>query len=171
MKRNKLLLVLSSVALGLGLFAPCMRVNPRFGDYTVIVSLLNPSITSSNKYSIASGIWSLFSDGNFFIGSVIFIFSILFPLWKLGVLWVANERASKGEAFHGAFKLIEKLGKFSMIDIFVIALLVVAIKGLPGGSSIDILWGVVAFTFSVLLSMKVPGFIRSINPDKNNAEG
>ena len=156
------LLITSSVFLGLGLFAPCMRVNPRFGEYTVIVSLFNPSLTTSTDYSIASGVWSLFSEGSFFIGAVILVFSILFPLWKLGVLWVANERAHVGEPFKGSFKLIEKLGKFSMMDIFVIALLVVAIKGLPGGSSIEIRWGVIAFTISVLISMKVPYLIRSV---------
>lgn len=44
-------------------------------------------------------------------------------------------------------------GKFSMLDVMVIAVLVVAIKALPGGTKIALGWGLFAFAGSVLLSM------------------
>jgi uncharacterized paraquat-inducible protein A len=42
-----------------------------------------------------------------------------------------------------------------MLDVFVLAVLVVAIKGLPGGSRVAIEWGAAAFCASVLLSIYI----------------
>jgi paraquat-inducible protein A len=50
-------------------------------------------------------------------------------------------------------KIMEKLGKWSMLDVFVIASLVVCFKGFPGGTHIQVQWGIYLFALSVLLSM------------------
>jgi len=48
-----------------------------------------------------------------------------------------------------------------MLDVLVIALLVIAIKGLPGGSTVTLGSGFYCFTFSVLLALVLPGIVRS----------
>jgi uncharacterized paraquat-inducible protein A len=53
------------------------------------------------------------------------------------------------------FRLAHHTGKFSMLDVMVLALLVIAIKGLPGKSSLRIEWGVWAFAASVVLSLLI----------------
>ena len=40
-----------------------------------------------------------------------------------------------------------------MLDVFVVGLLVLAIKGMPGGSKVTLGWGVAAFAGSVVLSL------------------
>ena len=40
-----------------------------------------------------------------------------------------------------------------MLDVFVIAALVVCFKGFPGGSHIQVDWGIYVFAASVVLSM------------------
>ena len=60
-----------------------------------------------------------------------------------------------GTANRKLLKLVGILGKVSMLDVFVVALLVLAIKGLPGGTKVLIGWGVWAFCASILMSMFV----------------
>ena len=50
-------------------------------------------------------------------------------------------------------KFAHHAGKFSMLDVFVVGLIVLAIKGLPGGSRVTLGWGVAAFAASVVLSI------------------
>ena len=47
-----------------------------------------------------------------------------------------------------------------MLDVFVLAVLVVAVKGLPGGSRVLIEWGAAAFCASVLLSIYISLHLR-----------
>ena len=53
------------------------------------------------------------------------------------------------------------LGKFSMVDVFVIALLVVTIKGLPGGTRVSLGWGFWCFATAVLLSLAIPVWLKA----------
>jgi hypothetical protein len=58
-----------------------------------------------------------------------------------------------------------------MLDILVIAILVLAIKGLPGGTSIRLSWGVFAFTAAVVFSMKLPQWIKDASAAQNSSSG
>jgi paraquat-inducible protein A len=40
-----------------------------------------------------------------------------------------------------------------MLDVFVVGLIVLAVKGLPGGAKISLGWGVFAFAASVIVSI------------------
>lgn len=58
-----------------------------------------------------------------------------------------------GYAPPSAFRTVERLGKLSMVEVYVIAPLVIAVKGPPDGSSIKIHWAVGAFAISALLGI------------------
>jgi uncharacterized paraquat-inducible protein A len=58
--------------------------------------------------------------------------------------------------------LAHHAGKFSMLDVFVVGLIVLAIKGLPGGSRVTLGWGVAAFAASVILSMVAAIIIQRV---------
>jgi uncharacterized paraquat-inducible protein A len=52
-----------------------------------------------------------------------------------------------------------------MVDVFVVALLVVTSKSYPGGTTVEIEWGIFAFAGAALLSMLVgAGVTRRFNP-------
>jgi len=145
--------IINGALLGIGLAAPCMTVRPNFGNFSGIVGILQPSFTNTTTVSVLSGIGSLAGEGKYFIAFVIFLFSIAFPITKLTVVWmIASDLSPRGSALAAR---LERLGKYSMIDVFVMALLVLAIKGLPGGSSIELEWGLICFGAAALLTMEL----------------
>lgn len=137
--------------------APTMQTEPRLdlyeGDYTEVMNLLFPEEFKTSSFSIIDGINHMWASGSKAIASLIFIFSIIFPVVKLLILWLASTKLSEEKCPGKSLKIVEKLGKFSMIDVFVIAVLIVTIKGLPGGSQIHAEWGLYVFAVSVFLSI------------------
>jgi paraquat-inducible protein A len=108
-------------------------------------------VGEAKTYSIVSGVLALLRGGNIGIGLVLLFFSVLFPVAKLVALRVCIADARLGRSH----ALAARFGKYSMVDVFVIALLVVASKSYPGGTTVDIEWGVFAFGAAALLSMLV----------------
>ena len=149
----KVLLAVCSLLLGVGLFAPCMTIHPAFGKLTPLIRFIDPDLTTPTSFSIVEGIRSMFSEGNFFVGLIVLVFSVLFPLWKLGVDWQALTRLEVGQPLSASLRHVNALGKWSMLDVLVLAVLVVAVKGLPGGTRVTIEWGALAFCASVLLGI------------------
>lgn len=167
------LLLISAASLGLGLCLPVMEVIPRLGAFHDYISFFMKELQVHQSFSILEGVQALLREGHYFVAFLIAVFSILFPLWKLGVLWsgfaALVQKESPGKAFH----IAEKLGKYSMVDVFVIALLVVAIKGLPGGSRVILQPGLFLFAFSVVLAMIASWLIEKgwlQNRDSNSQE-
>ncbi len=156
MRRAQYLILLASLLLGLGLFTPCLTVVPAAGEWTGLLKIFKPDFSAPQPISIVGGIRQLFHHGHFFIGLIVLVFSILFPLAKLGVLWAATWNVTHHQHSASLLKLVEKLGKYSMLDILVIALVIVAIKGLPGGTKVTAGIGLYCFALSVLISLILP---------------
>lgn len=146
-----------------GLFAPCLRVVPQFGELTSIIRILRPSFDSPQSVSIGSGIYCLFAGGEYAIGLVVLAFTVVFPLWKFGVLWESALCPREASTTFPALHLIEKFGKFSMLDVYVLALLVISIKGLPGGSVVHLRWGLLPFVMAILLTLPMPRWLTQIS--------
>ncbi|GAA4452549.1 paraquat-inducible protein A [Novipirellula rosea] len=106
-----------------------------------------------NEQSILSGILDLFHHGNYFVGGVVLLFSILFPLTKI-VLLVELSWLEVLQRQHKAFtlRLMEHVGKWSMMDVMLLAFLVMMVKL---GNLVHFQFGpaVVAFTLCVAMSM------------------
>lgn len=147
------LCVANSCLLGVGIAAPCMTILPSFGNFTGIVKMMQPSFTEPTTFSVLGGLSSLVADGKYGISIVLFLFSILFPVVKLTVIWMALVNLISHEG--RVPKLLERLGKYSMIDVFVMALLILAIKGLPGGSQISLRWGLIVFGASAIVTIEL----------------
>jgi paraquat-inducible protein A len=154
------LILADSALLGIGLCASCMTIFPGYGGFDALVKILAPHHSEPRSFSIVSGLLHLFQEGQWFIGGIIAGFSLLFPIWKLCVLWQSMTRLRLGSPLGKELHWVELLGKFSMLDIFVLALLVLAIKGLPGGTQVRIDWGMYCFFVSIILSMLVPKLLR-----------
>lgn len=147
----RLFTLVSAVLLGLGLVAPAMTLTTDFGRWDGWVRLLDPDTSAEREqsYSLLGGITTLVRGGDVAIGLVLLAFTVAFPTLKLALLAFANERTGPTLAA----SIARHAGKWSLLDVLVIAMLVLAIKGLPGGSELALRWGVWMFASSVVLSL------------------
>ncbi len=151
----RLLVLPAAVLLGLGLVAPCMTITTSFGRYDGWLRLIAPEIIAEENvtYSLIGGILKLIETGDVAIGLVLIAFSACFPTLKLAVMAYANEVIRRGGTGGLALKLAHHAGKFSMLDVTVLALFILVVKGLPGRSELHLEWGIWAFAASVLMSL------------------
>lgn len=150
--------------LGLGLFAPCMTVTPRMGALDDLARWLG-LVNEPRTYSVATGILQLLRGGNAAVGVVLLLFSGLFPVAKLVVLRVALRDDPTGRAH----ELAARFGRFSMADVFVLALIVVVSKSFPGGTTVGVRWGAYAFAGAALLSLVLAARISA--PSRRDGAG
>ena len=82
---------------------------------------------------------------------LIFLFSIIFPLFKLTVIiYVWN--GSLNDRLSRIMQWVHRFGKWSLLDVFVVAILVVTIK-LDQLANMQIQYGLYLFLGSVIASM------------------
>jgi paraquat-inducible protein A len=146
-------LVVSAVLLGAGLAGPCMTIEPAFGAFDGWVRLLKPDLARPTSYSVVGGILALMRNGSTVVGLTLLGFSVVFPTAKLALMASSAAGLAGARAPGALTKFAHHAGKFSMLDVFVVGLIVLAIKGLPGGSKVTLGWGVAAFAGSVVLSL------------------
>jgi len=112
------ILLVSVLCLIVGLIAPMMQMTA----YKELPVLGNVIFKYEAK-SILSTVQGLFSNGNLIIASLIGLFSIVTPLLKMSV--VAMNLFNVAPSLHKkAHDLIHLLGKWSMADVFVVAILI-----------------------------------------------
>lgn len=109
------LLLLALVAFVYGVFAPLMRLE-KFWFF-------------NNEYSLFSSLQTLYQHGEIFLLVVLFLFSVLTPLVKMaGLALLANTSSLFQQRRERLLYLLETWGKWSMLDVFVVALLFVSVK-------------------------------------------
>jgi paraquat-inducible protein A len=103
--------------------------------------------------SLLVGTLDLFRHGNWFVGVIVLVFSIVFPITKLVLLLELSllkllHRRHKASTY----RLMEHVGRWSMMDVLLLAFLVMLVKL---GSLVEFHLGpaVVAFVACVVLSM------------------
>ncbi len=130
-----------------------MKIVPNFGEFDSWIRLLKPSASKTSEYSVLSGIIVMIQRGSVGIGVLLLFFSLLFPTIKLAVMAWAVQVLATGQRAGWLLTAAHHTGKFSMLDVMVLALIVIAIKGLPGNTQVMLGWGVWAFAASVVLSL------------------
>ena len=106
-----LLTVASAVTLGLGVLLPAIRLTKLY--------------LWTDTHSIISAIWALFSEGEYFLAGIIFLFSVCVPALKLFYLLVVATLSSRQPMAHDRLlDRLEGLGKWSMMDVLVLALVI-----------------------------------------------
>ena len=81
-----------------------------------------------NEYSVFTGIVNLAQDGDMVLALVLFFFSMVFPFVKLSALAVIWFRRLSNEQRATALRWLETLGRWSMLDVFAVAIMIVAAK-------------------------------------------
>jgi len=105
-----------------------------------------------NSYSVFTGVVSLWEEREYFLAAVIFFFSMVFPFAKLaalGAIWFFQMAQEKRQRL---LRWLGVLGKWSMLDVFIVSILIVAVKL---GPLVDVQPrpGVYFFGAAILLSM------------------
>ena len=105
-----------------------------------------------NQISVWHGLEVLWNAGELFLFMILLVFTICFPLVKMSALlalWLyPGLPAEKARTF---YKFVSNLGKWSMLDVFVVAILVLTVKS-SGVASIRLGIGFFLFFLSVMLT-------------------
>jgi paraquat-inducible protein A len=128
--------------------------------------LLLPALTVTELrlfdtvYSILSGLNALREAGDWLLFLLIFAFSVVLPYAKLGLLaWVWRRGRPAGN--YKALELIEALGRWSLLDVLVIALAVITLRG-NFFVRTQLEPGVYLFAAAALLSMTLSAWTRRL---------
>lgn len=112
--------------------------------------------TTSNN--ILQGVVQFYQNGMYFICAVVFVASFVVPVFKIGTLFyllitLSSRNSLTGRRRTTLYHIIEFVGKWSMLDVYVVAVM----SGLiDSGNMLSIRggWGIVFFCAVVLLTMK-----------------
>ncbi len=150
--KTNILLLLSCVLFLIGIFAPVLTFKKFF--------------IFSNQVSIINGLFQLLSEGYPILFALIFGFSILLPLFKLLLLFgFVNGLFPHSDGNKKFLHWIAQYGKWSMMDVFVAALLIVTVR-LGAMADVTVHFGLYAFAASVILTMIATSIIikRTTSP-------
>jgi paraquat-inducible protein A len=119
--------------------------------------MITSTLFDTEKSTILGGIIYFWVSGEWSLAVLVFIASFLVPLLKmfsLMFLLVASQYGSPRGLRQRTqlYKVLEFIGRWSMLDVFVVALLVGLVQ-IPGYASIVPGGGIVAFSAVVVLTM------------------
>ncbi|MBL7544526.1 MAG: paraquat-inducible protein A [Bdellovibrionaceae bacterium] len=125
-----------------------------------------------NSSTIWTGVLSLIDDGSWPIALVVFLASLVIPLLKLIILFYLALTAKNN--FNNTFKkrlydIIEIIGRWSMLDIFLLAVLVAILK-LGRWTTVEPGPGAWLFTLVVIFTMLASAAFdpEFLNPEENH---
>jgi len=134
---TNVLLIVSFILFTLGVFSPLMTVKKWF--------------IFENTFSLLAGLMQFFHAGQYALFVIVAVFSLVVPLAKMLLIAVVTNTPYGTET--GRHKMIHGLslvGKWSMMDVFIVAILVVVGK-FRGIAEVEIHYGLYAFAASVIL--------------------
>lgn len=143
-----LLLAVAFLLFGTGIFFPFFHVT-KFWVFDSAVS-------------VVSGIITLLREGEYFLFAVLTLFTLVFPCVKLGllaVIWL--ERRHDLTRVRRLHRWVESWGRWSMLDVFVVAILIVAMKS-AAVADIHLGLGLYLFTFSVIATQFASAWVASL---------
>lgn len=154
-RRLRLVLVLTLFFLGVGLMAPIIT--------------LKKFVLIENTFSVFSGAIELLKNGQILLFIIIAGFSIILPLLKIVVLnKLPGTKAYKTAHLNKYLHWMHLYGKWSMLDVFVVAVMVVTVK-LGVIASVEVRYGLYSFVAAVVLTMYVTARVVRLTSDQASA--
>lgn len=134
---TNVLLIVSFILFTLGVFSPLMTVKKWF--------------IFENTFSLLAGLIQFFHAGQYALFVIVAVFSLVVPLAKmLLIAAVTNTPYWTDTGRHKMIHGLSLVGKWSMMDVFIVAILVVVGK-FRGIAEVEIHYGLYAFAASVIL--------------------
>lgn len=87
------------------------------------------NVFGHDEHTLVGGIIDLWTSGSWELATIVFVASIAVPLLKIAALVVLASTAQRGSRWRqreraGLYRLVETVGHWSMLDVFVVVLLV-----------------------------------------------
>jgi paraquat-inducible protein A len=139
-------LFVCSALLGWGLYLPLLNIEKMFWE---------------NSYSVATGVFGLWDEGQWVLATIVFFWSVAFPIGKLLLLWRMWFWRMDAKQRHRTLHILEQLGRWSMLDVFIVAVLIVAAK-LGPLAEVHAEMGLFVFGAAVVASMLVTSRIERL---------
>ncbi|MGA8261815.1 MAG: paraquat-inducible protein A [Arenicellales bacterium] len=133
---GNLFLLGAALAFGVGIRAPMLT--------------LTKWILVHNTYSVLSGIWEFYLEHNYPLFALLALFTLVLPTVKLALLFYSWNRPRA--ANRRLLRWIDVLGKWSMLDVFVVAILITSVK-LGSLATTELHYGLYVFAASVVMMM------------------
>lgn len=119
----------------------------------------------TDTYSIAGTVFSLWSGGKYLLFVIVAFFSLLFPTAKILIaLWAWYD--GDDARTRRLCSLFAVVSKWSMLDVFIVALTVLAVEG-SLFTAADIHLGVVCFAVAVIASTVALQRVARFTPSKS----
>ncbi|MBD2811643.1 membrane integrity-associated transporter subunit PqiA [Xenorhabdus sp. Vera] len=123
----------------------------------VLPIMVTQALGSHINSTILEGVVLLWSSGSYPVAMVIFIASIMVPLLKmLAISWLCwdakSQSSHNSEKMHSIYEMVEFVGRWSMIDVFVIAVLSALVR-MGQLMSVYPATGAILFALVVILTM------------------
>jgi len=137
--RLRLFLIAIGLCLGIGLFSPIITLE-KFYFF-------------NNTVSITSGLLELIREEQFLLFVIIFLFSVALPILKLLLLnKLLSPSINSDNKFKKHLMWMHQYGKWSMLDVFVVAVLIATVK-LSAVANVQLHYGLYLFAIAVILTM------------------
>lgn len=119
--------------------------------------LLTSTLTTRSESTIIGGVIELVEHGSLGIAAIVFIASVMIPVGKfmaIAYLAISVQRRSMASQHerHRAYEVVEFIGRWSMIDVFVVAILSALVQ-LDTIATINPGIAAVSFALSVIFTM------------------
>jgi paraquat-inducible protein A len=142
------MLTVAVIALVVGLTTPILSV-----EASKDLPVLGETVLQFQSKGILTTITGLWEHGNQWLALLLLLFSVLLPLLKTAVAWLTLFSRTHHISLRG-LHLSRHLGKWSMADVFVVAILVVFFSSNEGGlTQAEVQAGLWFFALYVLLSL------------------
>ncbi len=114
-----------------------------------------------SSYSVWTGVLALWEQHEYLLAAVLFFFSMVFPFIKLAALaalwYVKLGQGQRARVLHW----LGLLGKWSMLDVFVVSILIVLVK-LGPLANVEPRSGVYVFASAILASMLTSMYVERL---------
>ncbi len=155
------LIGISCLLFGSAVALPIFTIEPKAGDWTEMVAILSPTDMQPQTMRLLQGVGILWGEGERMLALLIALFSLILPTLKLTMLWM------EGTLSEGLpdkwIMFLRAVSRYAMLEVFLVALTVLLIKEMPGGSRITLQSGFYTFSTSVLLSLFTAHWMERIN--------
>ena len=145
------LIGISCLLFGSAVALPIFTLEPKAGEWTPLAQIISPSDMQAKAMRLLEGVVILWNEGEKMLALLIAIFSLILPTLKLTMLWMEGI-LSEGLPEKWAL-FLRAVSRYAMLEVFLVALTVLLIKEMPGGSRVTLQAGFYTFSASVLLSL------------------
>lgn len=142
----------------------------------LLVGIVSPIVTLKkfilveNTFSILSGVMELLQEGKIFLFVLIAGFSVVIPLLKLVVLSkLVSTKESNADNLDKHLHWMHLYGKWSMLDVFIVAVMVVVVK-LGAIASVEMRYGLYLFAAAVILTMYITARVVKLADSLDTAD-